>query len=68
MVNPEKTFKIRNVSIRLVDIAKCYKKKEARVKKLKNSQNQFYVDKNSVKETIINNKKVSDYYKTNKII
>lgn len=73
MVNSEETLKMRNVSIRLVDIAKRCKKGETSIKldKIfigKDAQNQLHIYKNSAKETIRNNKKVSDYYETSKII
>lgn len=59
----EKKLKIRNISIKLVDIAKSYKETTKAVV-IEDEQNQLYVDRSSAKGTSTgNNKKVRNYYK-----
>jgi len=63
MINPKRDLKVCDLSIRLVDIVKSYKKEETNLQLdktfiVKDVQNQFHIDKNSENETFINNKEV----------
>lgn len=70
-VNKEKTFKTRDISIKLVDIAKSYEKQKTNLTEVCiviDKHSQFYMGKDSAKETTIINKNVKGYYEISKII
>lgn len=59
------------MSIKLVDIAKSYEKQKTNLTEVCiviDKQSQFYMDKDSAKETTIINKNVKCYYEISKII